>query len=165
MVGSRVNPFPLRQRTNRRRGQSCRRCGLSRGRNGRHLRRIRTDPRRPVRKNGRCQAAYLQVGDDGNFGVVPNDQINLQALLSTDARRKAWEQLPDAFTYDEAEQLVVPAAMRSKSSFYDFFSHGQRLGLILDSGEGKWQKLTPTDTTEPGEVTEVTEVAKEFQHR
>src|SRR6266487_6528042 len=39
--------------------------------------------------------------------VVPNDQINLQVLLSTDARRKAWEALPDTFSYTEAEQLIV----------------------------------------------------------
>jgi hypothetical protein len=115
------------------------------------------------RADGQRQVAHLQVGDDGNFAVVPNDTINLQLLLSTDGRRKAWEALPDTFSYAEAERRIVPAAMRSTSSFHAFFSHGQRLGLIVDGPEGKWQKLKLTDTTEPGELTEVTEVANELQ--
>src|SRR5206468_2040271 len=63
---------------------------------------------------------------------------NLQLRLSTEARRKACALLPDAFTYDEAEQLIVPAAMRSKSSFSDFFSLARRLELMVEGEAGKW---------------------------
>jgi len=97
------------------------------------------------RANGQSQVDYLQVGNDGNFAVVSNHTVNLQALLSTDARRAAWELLPDTFTYAEAQRLIVPNEMRSTSTFHDFFSQGQRLGLILDGTDGQWQKLNPRD--------------------
>jgi hypothetical protein len=113
------------------------------------------------RANGQSQVDYLQIGNDGNFAIVSDHTVNLQVLLSTDARRAAWGVLPDAFTYGEAEQLIVPAEMRSTSTFHDFFSHGQRLGLILAGNNGQWQKLNPTETTT--ELTELTEVANELQ--
>ena len=78
-------------------------------------------------------------------------------------RRDALGTMDDCATGRAA--VPRPKSLRTRGAGHssDFFSHGQRLGLILDGTDGQWQKLKLTDTTEPGEVTEVTEVAQELQ--
>ena len=75
-------------------------------------------------------------------------------------RRDALGTMDDCATGRAA--VPRPKSLRTRGAGHssDFFSHGQRLGLILAGTDGQWQKLNPTETTE---LTEVTEVANELQ--
>ncbi len=75
-------------------------------------------------------------------------------------RRDALGTMDDCATGRAA--VPRPKSLRTRGAGHssDFFSHGQRLGLILDGTDGQWQKLNPTETTD---VSEVTEVANELQ--
>ena len=58
-------------------------------------------------------------------------EVNLALALTTPLRNHAWGLLPDhPFTYTEGEK-AVKLAMKSSSSFHEWFEHCKRLGVIV----------------------------------
>lgn len=90
------------------------------------------------RLTGEHRVVLLERGDDGRFQLVTDDfNESLSLALNTPARQAAWKRLPQGrFTYSEAERAVVPVAMKSKSTFHEWFSDLRRRGLVLPDGDG-----------------------------
>jgi hypothetical protein len=79
------------------------------------------------------------MDDDGHFQVVSDVALNLSLACNTDQRRKAWKLLPDppmAFGYREGHKLVE-TALKSSSSYYAWMDQCRRLGIVVDTPDGK----------------------------
>jgi hypothetical protein len=87
------------------------------------------------RFTGKHSMMTLEKDDDGWLRRVSDFDANLTLALNTPRRRKAWELLPEGtFSYTQAESAVKPE-FKSKSSFYDWFEHCKRLGVITAENE------------------------------
>jgi len=85
------------------------------------------------RSGGSYGTARVYLDDDQWFQVEDDSVRQLASVLSTDARRKAWELLPiHPFGYREGQDLVKPV-MRSSSTYHAWMKELKRTGVVVDS--------------------------------
>ncbi len=91
------------------------------------------------RFTGQESIMTLEKDEDDWLRRVDDFEVNLALALTTPLRNHAWGLLPDhPFTYTEGEK-AVKLAMKSSSSFHEWFEHCKRLGVIVSDGE-KYKK-------------------------
>jgi hypothetical protein len=93
------------------------------------------------RYNGTQSLMTLTKDDSGWLQVGSDVDENFALAVNTPQRLKAWQLIPKAaFHYSEAERAVVPAAMNSKSTFFNWWAQLQRLKLVWKDAKGLYKK-------------------------
>jgi hypothetical protein len=78
------------------------------------------------------------------FTLLPNVEKKIELITKTPKRKQAWDLLPAApepFTYSQGEALVRPA-MSSSDSYANWIREARRIGVVVDTEEGKLVKAT-----------------------
>jgi hypothetical protein len=94
------------------------------------------------RGDGHQGGSFVAMDDDGWFYLLNEAERNLELVLNTSHRRKAWGMLPDTpttFGYREGESLVR-SVMRSGSTYTVWMRECRRLKVIVEAPDGKLVK-------------------------
>jgi len=94
------------------------------------------------RSEGHEGLSYIYKGDDGWFHIADEAKANLPLVIKTQARQHAWGLLPAhpiPFGYREGEEMVK-SAMKSSSTYAAWMKECRRLGVIVDTPDGRLVK-------------------------
>jgi hypothetical protein len=82
------------------------------------------------RLSGSAQPMAVEMDDEGWFCICDNFDVNFKLFVHTEQRKKAWDALPQTFTYTEARE-ATKAILKSKNSFTPFWNGIKRLKLAV----------------------------------
>jgi hypothetical protein len=89
------------------------------------------------RGDGHWGHCFIDLDDSQWFQVLDDLAIQLESVVNTEQRRKAWNLLPvppQTFGYNEGERMDKPA-MRSSSTYAAWMQNLRRVRAVLDADE------------------------------